>query len=271
MRRTRILAVVVVVVPAWLIMPLENRIRSENVRLRYGAAAPLVTRELRDRIPQGMAIALLAGFRGVVADFLWIESHGYWEKKEWLRQYADMEVVSMLQPLSTLFWETGAWHMAWNIGYGVSVDPANRTQAEGIKREHEWWDKARDFLERGLKNVPNQPDLYFSMGWLYQEKYKDPCKAQEFFHRAVNVGGEMTSIAIRMDAVERLEARAMEKCGDVMGAYQYWKRLWFLDHSKTFQPWSVVEREIKRMENVLNIPDKQRVFPKEQSKPASTP
>ena len=101
-----------------------------------------------------MAIALLAGFRGVVADFVWIQSHGYWEKKEWLRQYRDMEVVAMLQPLSTLFWDTGAWHMAWNIGYAVSVDPSNRTAAEGIKRQREWWDKARDFLQQGIENVP---------------------------------------------------------------------------------------------------------------------
>jgi hypothetical protein len=269
MMRAKIIAAMVVAVPAWLMMPLENRIHSENVRLKYGTAH--VTRELRDHIGQGMAIALLAGFRGVVADFLWIQSHGYWEKKQWLRQYGDMEVVAMLQPLSTLFWDTGAWHMAWNIGYAVSVDPANRTTAEGIKREHEWWEKAREFLQRGIENVPDRPDLYFSMAWLYWDKYKDACKAQEYFHKAVNAKGAPEFLNIRLSAIGRMELRAMEKCGDVMGAYQRWRELWYEDHNKVDQPWTVVEREIKRLENVLNVPDQERVFQKEPSKPASIP
>lgn len=269
MTRRTIFAAMVVVVPAWLMIPLENRIHAGNVQLRYGMAQ--VTRELRDRIGQGMAIALLAGFRGVVADFVWIQSTDYWMKKEWLRQYGNMEVATMLQPLSVLFWDTGAWHMAWNIGYAVSVDPANRTQAEGIKRQREWWDKAREFLNRGLENVPNEPDLYFSTGWLYWEKYKDPCSAQEYFHKAALLNKPMVSLSINIGAVARLDARAMEKCGDVRGAYQAWKNLWVADHNTPGQLWSVVEREIRRLEEVLNIPDQDRVFPKGQSKPASTP
>ena len=260
MRRKRLLAVALLVIPAWLMMPLADQIHSESAHLRYGTAR--VTRELRDRIGQGMAIALLAGFRGVVADFLWIRSHDYWIKQEWLRQYSAIQVVTMLQPLSTMFWDIGAWHMAWNIGYAVSIDPANANEAVGIKREHEWWDRARDYLQRGIENVPNRPDLYFSMGWLYWEKYKDGCKAQEYFQKALDAKGAPQDLDVRLDAVQRIEARAKEKCGDVMGAYQDWRRMWLQDHSKVDQIWTVVEREIKRLENELNIPDNQRIFPK---------
>ena len=86
--------------------------------------------------------------RGIVADFMWINGHDYWEKKEWLRQYRNIEVVAALQPQAVMFWDLGQWHMAWNIGYGVLSDPKNRTKAEGLKREHEWHEKAREFLER---------------------------------------------------------------------------------------------------------------------------
>jgi hypothetical protein len=268
MIRTRLIAALVLIVPAWLMMPLANRIHSETVQLKYGTTQ--VTREVRERIGQGMAIALLAGFRGVVADFLWIQNNDYWMKKEWLRLYTGIEVVTTLQPLSTLFWDIGAWHMAWNVGCAVSVDPANRTIAEGIKREREWWDKARDFLQRGIKNTPNCPDLYFSMGLLYLEKYKDPCKAQEYFHKTVSAKGAPINMNVRMDAVRRLEARAMENCGDIMGAYRCWRQMWCVDHDQVEQLWSVVEREIRRLEDLLNIPDQERVFPKEQSKPAAT-
>ncbi len=68
MTRAKLFAALVVIVPAWAMLPLGNQIYSENVQLKYGTTH--VTRELRDRIGQGMAIALLAGFRGVVADFV---------------------------------------------------------------------------------------------------------------------------------------------------------------------------------------------------------
>ena len=153
------------------LLPMENHVRAQRLRLKYGGAR--VTFELREAIGQNLAIAMLAGLRGVVADFLWIQSHGFWEKKEWLRQYRDIVVVTTLQPQSILFWDLGSWHMAWNIGYAARTDPKNRTLAEGIKREREWHEKAREFLKRGIENVPNHYDLYFYMGWLYYQKLAD--------------------------------------------------------------------------------------------------
>src|ERR1043166_7869558 len=128
--RTKFIAALVIVVPSLLMLPLQNNISAERVSRRYGGAR--VNRKLRDVLGQKAAIALLAGFRGIVADFMWIRAHGYWEKKQWLQQFRDMEVVTTLQPQSVLFWDEGAWHMAWNIGYAVSVDPATRTKAEGV-------------------------------------------------------------------------------------------------------------------------------------------
>jgi hypothetical protein len=249
----KLIAMLLIVVPMWLMQPLDNHIRAERQALKYGGAH--VNRSLRLQLGQGMAIALLAGFRGVVADFVWIQSHGYWEKKEWLRQYRDMEMVVTLQPQSTLFWDTSAWHMAWNIGYAVSVDTNVYTKAQGLKRQREWWDRAGEFLKRGIDNVPNRYDLYFSLAWLYDQKYKDFCRAEELF-------GKAASFPEAPNYIARMEARAEEKCGDIKGAYAYWLRLWSADRNNSKQDWNIVEREIKRLENVLNIPDGQRVFPK---------
>jgi hypothetical protein len=252
MMRAKLIAALVVIVPAWAMLPLGNQIYTENVQLKYGSTH--VTRELRDRIGQGMAIALLAGFRGVVADFVWIESHSFFERKEWVRQYSDMQVASILQPQSILFWDLGSWHMAWNIGYAVSIDPANRTHAEGIKRQREWWDKARDYLERGIENNPNQYDLYFKLAWLYQNKYEDYCKAEQYYAKAISFPDVPSYLP-------RMYARAKEKCGDVLGAYKFWRGLWLVDHNKVDEPWGVIQREGSRLEDVLNIPKDQRVFP----------
>jgi hypothetical protein len=261
--RRKLIAVLVLIVPVWLMLPLSQHIRSERLALKYGGAN--VNRKLRLDLGQGMAIALLAGFRGVVADFIWIQSHGYWELKEWLRQYRDMEVVVTLQPQSTLFWDTGAWHMAWNIGYAVSVDTNVYTQAQGLKRQREWWERAESFLKRGIDNIPNRYNLYFSLGWLYNEKFKDYCLAAQYFEKAASFPEAPSYIA-------RMHARAQEKCGDTQGAYSYWVNLWTQDHTKVDQNWSIVEREIRRLEDLMNLPNERRVFPKqpEPTKP-STP
>ena len=244
------------------LLPMENSIRDQRLRLKYGGGR--VTFELREAIGQNLAIALLAGLRGVVADFIWIQSHGFWEKKEWLRQYRDMEIVATLQPQSILFWDLGSWHMAWNIGYGALSDPQNRTKAEGIKREREWHEKARDFLAHGIENVPNHYDLYFYMGWLYYEKLSQDCDAppcQEAQCRAAEYFQKAASFPEAPQYVTRMYPRALEKCGDYRAAYEEWKRLWFQDHTKVEQLWSVIEREIRQLENRLNIPSDERVFP----------
>ena len=244
------------------LLPLESSMRTERLQMKYGGGR--VTFQLREAIGQNLAIALLAGMRGIVADLLWIQSHGFWEKHEWLRQYRNIEVVVTLQPQSVMFWDLGQWHMAWNIGYGAFSDPNNRTRAEGIKREREWHQKAREFLNRGIENIPNRYELYFTMAWLYFEKLSkdcdDPpcrdayCKSAEYLQKAC-------SFPDAPQFVPRLYARALEKCGDLGAAYEEWKHLWFLDHSRTEQAWSIIEREIRRLEDELQIPDAQRVFP----------
>ena len=83
--RTHILAIAILVIPAFALVPLERRIQAERNELKYGSAK--VALSARERISQNSWIALLAGFRGIVADFCWIQGHQYWETKQWLRQY----------------------------------------------------------------------------------------------------------------------------------------------------------------------------------------
>ena len=260
--RTKLLVAIVLFGTGLILVPMENAVRAQRLRMKYGGAR--VTFELREAIGQNLAIALLAGMRGVVADFLWLNSHTFWEKKEWLRQYRDLEVVVTLQPQSVLFWDLGQWHIAWNIGYGSLSDPKNRTKAEGIKREHEWHQKAREFLERGIENIPNKYDLYFAMGWLYYEKLSKDCDeppCRDALCRATEYFGKAATFREAPQFVPRVYARALEKCGDLRAAYEEWKHLWSLDHSKTQQAWSVIEREIRRLELEMQIPNAQRVFP----------
>jgi hypothetical protein len=250
--RAILIAILLLLLPAWGTLSLQRQIGQERLRLKFGGAH--VTREMRDVIGQGMAIGLLAGFRGIVADFVWIQGHLHWEKKEWLQQYICLDAVTKLQPQSVLFWDAGAWHMAWNIGYAERVDTNNYTLAQGIKREQVWHERGREFLLRGIQNLPNRWELYFKLGWLYDQKYKDP-----------NLAAEQYAIAARFpDApsyVSRMHCRKLAESGKLAESYQCWKTLWFQDHQKVPQIWSIVEREIRHVENELNIPAAQRIFP----------
>ena len=260
--RHKCLAILVLVLAAVVFSPLENRIHTERVRLKYGGAQ--VSLSLREKLGQGTAIALLAGFRGAAADFLWIQNSEYFVKNEWVPMYRNIELVTMLQPQSTMFWDMGAWHMAWNIAYSVSKDPKNENGAQGIRREREWHQKARDFLLRGIENVPDKWDLYFPMAWLYKEKLAADCgfdaecqrealcKAAEYFGRAAEFPDAPAYIG-------RACAMALEKCGRGRDAYEYWKTLWNMDRQTAHQEWSVIERNLKRLEDELAIPEAERV------------
>jgi hypothetical protein len=255
MRRT-IGAILLLIVAAFALAPLVHRLQAERAELQYGKIG--VTHQIRAQIGQGMAIGLLAGFRGVVADFLWIQNHGFWENKEWLRMYRNMELTTTLQPQSVTFWDVSAWHMAWNIGYAVRIDAANRTAAEGLKREREWQEKAREFLAAGIQNVPGRYDLYFSMGWLYWKKFKQPCAARDYFYQASRFA-DAPSYTLRM------YARAWEECGDKRGAYLFWKKLWRNGKPEPFadaiDARTVIARELRRLEQELNVPREERAFP----------
>lgn len=271
MLRARFLALLLVALPAWLMTPLQRQIVQERRQLAYGGAP--VTRELRDQIGQGMAIALLAGFRGIAADFIWIRGHDYWEKRQWFKQAECIENTAKLQPRSTFFWDSGAWHMAWNIAYAERIGTNGSTVAQAITRERYWHQRGRAFLERGLQNIPNRFDLYFKLGWLYEQKLARDCggdvdcaktnftKAAELFDKASEFPNCPTYIA-------RDVPRCLEYAGDLPAAYAYWRdKIWTGNRRiRDNYDRSIVEREIRRLEDRLDIPPVSRLFPKAASK-----
>ena len=253
--RGKLIAVGLLLALAAVMMPLESRIHAQRAELKFGGSG--MTMAMRDRVGQEMAIGLLAGFRGVVADFLWIDNHGYFERREWLRMYRNMELCTTLQPQSVTFWDVGSWHMGWNIAYASRIDPANHTQAEGIKREREWQDKAKEFLTQGLVCIPHRWELYFAMADLYWRKFKTPCQARDYFQRAAQFK-EAPSYCLRM------YVRRVEDCDGPRAAYDVWRKRW---HDGNPEPSSdgidmknVMRRELHRLEELLDIPASQRLI-----------
>ncbi len=253
---TRVSVLCLLVVGGLLLRPVEALIGRQQTL--EGVTGVVLNTDIRAELPQELAIGFLAGFRGLAADFLWIQSHANWEQKRWLRQYRNLRASTVLQPESILFWDLGAWQIGWNIALGAKRDPDNRSQAEGLKRERQWLELARKFLAEGIEHNPDHYELYFSLGWLHWKKLKNPCMAKDYF-------AEAAQRPRAPNYVLRMYARMLEECGDPRAAYEYWKRRWRNGNPEPFNdtidPYAVIPREMKRLEHLLNIPEDQRVFP----------
>ena len=137
--------------------------------------------DLREKLGQLGFIAALSGFRSIVADMLFIQAHVAWERTEWGRVLLLFRHVTTLQPRAILFWDMAAWHMAWNASVAAMNDRTQPRLALRIKAQREYFALGKDFLERGIKNNPDRPQLYEALARLYKEKYKDHEHASEFF------------------------------------------------------------------------------------------
>jgi hypothetical protein len=145
--------------------------------------------DLREQIGQLGFLAALSGFRSLVADVIFIQAHVAWERTEWGRLLLLCREATTLQPRSILFWDMAAWHMAWNASVAALHDPALPNDAMRRKAQREYLVLGKDFLERGIKNNPDRPQLYESLARLYRDKLNDHAAAANYYARAAALAG----------------------------------------------------------------------------------
>ncbi|MEO7168239.1 MAG: hypothetical protein ABI787_11050 [Spartobacteria bacterium] len=162
--------------------PIESAL-TEKHRSAYFHTAQLGL-ELREQIGQLGFLAALSGFRTLVADFAFIQAHMAWERTEWGRVLLLFREATTLQPRSLMFWDMAAWHMAWNASVAASRDPSLPNDAMRRRAQRDYFALGKNFLERGIKNNPDRPQLYESLGRLYREKFQDHAAAAHYFAQA---------------------------------------------------------------------------------------
>ena len=132
---------------------------------------------------QALGGIVLAGFKGLAVDLIWINLDENFHSGRWHRVLPMFYTVSRLQPHFIQNWALGAWHMAFNVSH----------EAQSIEKKREWiWTGIR-FVKEGLSYNRDRYDLYFETGWIYYQKAKlfdDPWlmheKAIIFFKRALS-------------------------------------------------------------------------------------
>ena len=229
-------------------LPLETNLSALHRQEHFGGVE--FNLDLREKIGQLGFIAALSGFRAIVADALFIQAYSAWENTEWGRMLLLFRQVTTLQPRVILFWDIAAWHMAWNASVAAMNNEKEPRLALRVKAQREYFALGKDFLERGIKNNPDRPDLYEALARLYKEKYKDHEHAAEFYAKAAARPG-----APPFD--KRFAAYELSYCeGREQEAYDQLRRLYDAGPQERLP--TLIKR-LKVLEDKLGIPQDQRI------------
>ena len=228
-------------------LPAEHAMSSQHRQLAVTTVANL---DLREKIGQLGLVAALGGFRAVLADFLFIQAHVAWERTEWGRVLFLFRQVTTLQPHVPLFWDMAAWHMAWNASAAAINDPSQPRLALRVKAQREYIALGKDFLEAGIKNNPDKPELYEALARLYRDKLNDHANASECYAKAAALPG-----AHSYD--RRFAAYELSYCeGREPEAYERLRALY--DEGEKERLPTLIKR-LKFLEEKLQIPAEQRI------------
>lgn len=232
----------------------EEDIERRETALRFHGFT--INRGLRDQLGQGMMLGLLSGFRGVVADVIWLMVTTAWQDKQWFRVKNLIDLSTTLQPRFIPFWDLGGWHLAWN----ASVDRRNNRDETNVmrrlKEERFWINEGKKVYERGAENNPDSYEIWRSLGLLNDQKLKDYRAAAYAYGRAAAIPGAPIFL-------ERFPAYMLEKAGDDQAALDIYKKLWFQprDRKNLQYAYDKLEARIRALEAKLKVPREKRVFP----------
>ena len=122
----------------------------------------LIDEQFIDGAPPIVAFSTqaLGGFRGLLADALWLRAINMQEKGRYFEMVQLASWIMKLQPKST----ATAAYLGWNMAYNISVTysmPEDRWR---------WVNKGIELYHEALAYNPNDPTLYKELGWIYQHK-----------------------------------------------------------------------------------------------------
>lgn len=229
-------------------IPFENELQAERSVSHFDQAKFSLT--LRQQIGQMSFLAAIGGFRGLVADYCYLDAHSQWSRVEWARMKLNFDAATSLQPRCILFWEQASWHMAFNASVAMLNDKDQPREALRIKAQREYWKIGEDYLIKGIANNPDVPTLYDRLGFLYREKFQDHCKSAETYALCAKVPGA-PSYAHRFAAYELAQCPGHEK-----EAYEQLRAFYLKgesEHLPTLLKWLGILQE------KLNIPADQRI------------
>lgn len=125
----------------------------------------------------------LGGFRGLLADVLWVRAADLQEQGSFFEVAQLAEWITRLEPRYPEVWSYHAWNMAYNIT-AVVPDPRDRW--------HWVQNGVRMLRNQGIPSNPGAAKLYWELGWLFYDKVGGRWDEATLFYR-VNWAMEMSA------------------------------------------------------------------------------
>ena len=107
-----------------------------------------------------MKLFLLGGFRGIVANFLWLRAEENKRDHDWDRLKTNVDLITKLQPHFLSIWT----FQGWNLAYNVSVE------WDAPEDKYEWIKQGIKFVQEGVEKNRRSPDLIWDTAWFYYHK-----------------------------------------------------------------------------------------------------
>jgi hypothetical protein len=136
-----------------------------------GLMSPAMEISTRDRIGQTSSVVALGGLRTLVATFLNLRAFTFFTEQRWSDVADTFDMIVDLAPRTRYYWETGSWHLAYNAASYYQQD----SKLPPLRRREAWRSsilQGRAFLERGIRNNPDDWRLWASLGYLLSDPNK---------------------------------------------------------------------------------------------------
>jgi len=130
---------------------------------------------LRNAPPElELATKVLGGFRGILADVLWLRSQQMMMDSRYFEMVQLHDWISYLEPHIAEVWLYSSWNMAYNISVEMKT-PEERWY---------WVKKGIELLrDKGIEWNQNCAELYWQLGYFYSHKIGAPVDYQHKFYK----------------------------------------------------------------------------------------
>lgn len=215
-RKTGILTVALLAFGA-LRLPFEAGLAGEL--RKAGLFPPKLQIDTRERIGQTSSAVALGGLRTLVATFLNLRAFTAFTEQRWTNVEDNFNTIVDLAPRTRYYWETGSWHMSYNAASYY----LNDSKLPPLRRREAWRSsivKGRSFLERGIRNNPDDWSLSANLGFLLSDSNKFPAfrdanesfaAAAEAYRKSEETGKALAYVRrARFYALARVEGKESE-------------------------------------------------------------
>ena len=176
--------------------------------------------DTRDKIDQTSSAVVLGGLRTLVATFLNLRAHVFFEQQRWDELEETYVTIVDLAPNTRYYWESGAWHLSYNAASYYLHD----SDMPSLRRKESWRSfihRGRTFLERGIRNNPEDWSLHASLAHMLRDPNKLPAfrdqnacllQAAESYNKAADLGSFSPLLMRRLGfyCLARVEGREEE-------------------------------------------------------------